>query len=225
MEGFLSSGAGIVAMLTNTLAERASAKPTCDATVGVIQRLTLLYTRALDAHEQSRKSVIEDLTALKGLKQKRKNGMRRVRKLRGAIQIRCNDVLTLQSSAALGGLTGESAWDYHFRHWTLSWDLMSHGWSYGAKMLALEKLQGEIREAQDKLKISAEALHEKYKNVKSCEFCSNGAQRDLEAIIKKCEQRWGSDVSAYRCTPDLEEDLAKMNEWITPMLDDLSNAI
>ena len=224
MEGLLNSGAGIVAILTNTLAERASARPTCDGTVAAIQRLTLLYTKALDAHDQCRKRVTEDLTILKGLKRQRKNRMRRIKQLRRAIQLRCNDVLMLQSNAASGALTGELAWDYHYRHWTLSWDLMSHGWSYGAKMLALEKLQEEIREAKDKLKISADSLQEKYKNIKSCEFCSNGAQRDLEAIIKKCQQRWGSDLSAYRCIPDLEEGFAKINEWITPLLDDLSNA-
>ena len=45
--------------------------------------------------------------------------MRRIRQLRRAIQIRCNDVSTLQSNAALGKLTGELAWDYHYRQWTL----------------------------------------------------------------------------------------------------------
>ena len=224
MEGLMNFGAGIVAILTNTLAERASTKPTCDATVAAIQRLTLLYTRALDAHDQCRKRFTEDLTILKGLKQQRKNRIRRIRKLQRAIQLRCNNILMLQSNTALGELTGELAWDYHYRHWTLSYDLMSHGWSYGAKILALEKLKGEIREAKNKLKTCADSLKEKYKNVKSCEFCSNGTQRDLEVIINKCQQRWGSDLSAYRCIPDLEEDFAKMNEWITPLLDDLSNA-
>ena len=40
----MNSSAGIVAILTNTLAERASAKPTCDGIVAAVQRLTLLIS-------------------------------------------------------------------------------------------------------------------------------------------------------------------------------------
>ena len=109
-----------MAILTNTFAERASAKPTCDAAVAAIQRLTLLYTRALDAHDECRKHVTAVIPIVKGLEQQRENQMRQLKKLRRAIQQQCSCIWMFQSNTALGELTGEAAWDYHYRHWTLN---------------------------------------------------------------------------------------------------------